>query len=98
MARPVKNLDGTLNLMSWDCAIPGKKGVRIFFFTIFGVCQLYREKVICRLNSLEVYNNIYAYEIVCISVSESIETNMHFFILRLCVTPSFALTFVTILN
>ncbi|KAG4067839.1 hypothetical protein HA402_010525 [Bradysia odoriphaga] len=26
VARPVKNLDGTLNLMSWECAIPGKKG------------------------------------------------------------------------
>lgn len=27
MARPTKNPDGTLNLMSWECAIPGKKGV-----------------------------------------------------------------------
>ncbi|XP_076242427.1 ubiquitin conjugating enzyme lesswright isoform X2 [Calliopsis andreniformis] len=25
VARPVKNPDGTLNLMSWECAIPGKK-------------------------------------------------------------------------
>jgi hypothetical protein len=27
VARPVKNPDGTLNLMVWECAIPGKKGV-----------------------------------------------------------------------
>lgn len=27
IARPEKNPDGTLNLMVWDCGIPGKKGV-----------------------------------------------------------------------
>lgn len=30
MARPIKNADGTLNLMVWECAIPGKKGVSDF--------------------------------------------------------------------
>lgn len=29
VARPIKNVDGTLNLMLWECAIPGKKGVSI---------------------------------------------------------------------
>lgn len=32
VARPTKNPDGTLNLMVWDCAIPGKKGVIIHTF------------------------------------------------------------------
>jgi len=27
VARPYKNPDGSLNLMQWECAIPGKKGV-----------------------------------------------------------------------
>lgn len=27
MARPSKNPDGSLNLMNWECCIPGKKGV-----------------------------------------------------------------------
>ena len=27
VARPTKNPDGTLNLMNWECAIPGKKPV-----------------------------------------------------------------------
>lgn len=27
VARPAKNADGSLNLMNWECAIPGKKGV-----------------------------------------------------------------------
>jgi ubiquitin-conjugating enzyme E2 I len=26
VAKPTKNPDGTLNLMNWECAIPGKKG------------------------------------------------------------------------
>lgn len=26
VARPSKNPDGTLNLMNWECSIPGKKG------------------------------------------------------------------------
>ena len=25
VAKPVKNHDGTMNLMMWECAIPGKK-------------------------------------------------------------------------
>lgn len=29
VAVPTKNPDGTMNLMNWECAIPGKKGVRI---------------------------------------------------------------------
>lgn len=29
VARPYKNPDGSLNLMQWECAIPGKKGVSI---------------------------------------------------------------------
>lgn len=36
VARPAKNADGSLNLMNWECAIPGKKGVSLLFvfFTI----------------------------------------------------------------
>lgn len=33
VARPMKNPDGSLNLMTWECAIPGKKGV--LFLDIF---------------------------------------------------------------
>lgn len=29
VAVPTKNADGTLNLMNWECAIPGKKGVQL---------------------------------------------------------------------
>lgn len=29
VARPSKNPDGSLNLMNWECSIPGKKGVSL---------------------------------------------------------------------
>lgn len=31
----MKNVDGTLNLMLWECAIPGKKGVSIAMNLMF---------------------------------------------------------------
>lgn len=35
VAVPTKNPDGTMNLMNWECAIPGKKGVSaILMFTV----------------------------------------------------------------
>jgi len=32
VAKPSKNADGTLNLLNWECLIPGKKGVYIKHF------------------------------------------------------------------
>lgn len=29
MAKPVKKPDGTFDLLNWECAIPGKKGVSV---------------------------------------------------------------------
>lgn len=50
VARPTKNPDGTLNLMVWDCAIPGKKGVNIFTFLSndFEEKQLHSIKILLR--------------------------------------------------
>lgn len=59
VARPVKNLDGTLNLMSWECAIPGKKGVRIllFFFCLcVGRFINLNEKATGRFTTIQSYN------------------------------------------
>lgn len=33
MAKPVKNPDGTFNLLNWECAIPGKKAVCVCLTT-----------------------------------------------------------------
>lgn len=45
MARPFKNTDGTLNLMIWECAIPGKKTVRCLCApsdgTVVVLCRAY---------------------------------------------------------
>lgn len=34
MAKPAKNPDGTLNLLNWECAIPGRKNVSYFFYLL----------------------------------------------------------------
>lgn len=36
VAVPTKNPDGTMNLMNWECAIPGKKGVRKTYARVWG--------------------------------------------------------------
>ncbi|KAJ6653896.1 hypothetical protein lerEdw1_007654 [Lerista edwardsae] len=37
VAVPTKNPDGTMNLMNWECAIPGKKGI------LLGIQELLNE-------------------------------------------------------
>lgn len=37
VAVPTKNPDGTMNLMNWECAIPGKKGVRLTVNLVFSM-------------------------------------------------------------
>lgn len=39
VAVPTKNPDGTMNLMNWECAIPGKKGVSCFLTHRGKSCQ-----------------------------------------------------------
>ncbi|OON19004.1 ubiquitin--protein ligase [Opisthorchis viverrini] len=34
VAKPDKNPDGSLDLMTWTCSIPGKKGVSVLFFAV----------------------------------------------------------------
>uniref|UniRef100_A0A8C7L3R1 Ubiquitin conjugating enzyme E2 I n=1 Tax=Oncorhynchus kisutch TaxID=8019 RepID=A0A8C7L3R1_ONCKI len=35
VAVPTKNPDGTMNLMNWECAIPGKKGPPLFHPNVY---------------------------------------------------------------
>lgn len=43
----MKNTDGSLNLMTWECAIPGKKSVSIFckLFFDYSNCVSRRDKL-----------------------------------------------------
>lgn len=41
VARPTKNPDGSLNLMNWECAIPGKPGVGGSWLTIYILVLFY---------------------------------------------------------
>jgi len=38
VARPTKAADGTLNLMNWECGIPGKKGVSCLLYAVLLLC------------------------------------------------------------
>ncbi|XP_047924022.1 SUMO-conjugating enzyme UBC9 isoform X1 [Anser cygnoides] len=39
VAVPTKNPDGTMNLMNWECAIPGKKGLKSLHFCCYLLCR-----------------------------------------------------------
>ena len=54
VAKPAKNLDGALNLMVWECYIPGRSGVSIntiflFHYTHVSDCDFQVPKI-CSLN------------------------------------------------
>lgn len=55
VARPVKNADGTFNLMNWECAIPGKKSVisitKSILKVMFGNLKL-TILLVCSLDSM----------------------------------------------
>ena len=40
VARPIQNPDATLNLMIWECKIPGKKGVSVWRNVHAKLCKL----------------------------------------------------------
>jgi ubiquitin-conjugating enzyme E2 I len=41
VARPTKGTDQSLNLMVWECSIPGKKGVNNHPYSIFCTTRLH---------------------------------------------------------
>lgn len=52
VARPTKNPDGTLNLLNWECAIPGKKGVNNDFI-------YFLERLEARIATKYIYTEIW---------------------------------------
>lgn len=96
VARPTKNPDGTLNLMLWDCAIPGKKSVWIFS-TLLLLCFT-RSIILCenrivafaRVKCVAPYFKILERLCVCVSYivyvasySHQCECSPHFLYVRL---------------
>jgi len=72
VAKPVKNPDGTLNLMNWECSIPGKKGTN-------WECGSYKMRMIfkddypttppkCKFEPPLFHPNVYPSGTVCLSL------------------------------
>lgn len=53
MARPAKNADGSLNLMNWECAIPGKKGVSLLF--VFFTSRIFLNYNNCKIRGQAIH-------------------------------------------
>lgn len=62
VARPSKNPDGSLNLMNWECCIPGKKSVSCFVFLCNILClTLVRNTIILPVITVAWYLHLQKY-------------------------------------
>uniref|UniRef100_A0A2K5RKY6 SUMO-conjugating enzyme UBC9 n=1 Tax=Cebus imitator TaxID=2715852 RepID=A0A2K5RKY6_CEBIM len=74
MAVPTKNPDGTMNLMNWECAIPGKKGTP-WEGGLFKLRMLFKDDYPssppkCKFEPPLFHPNVYPSGTVCLSILE----------------------------
>ncbi|KAJ8250870.1 hypothetical protein GJAV_G00214160 [Gymnothorax javanicus] len=74
VAVPTKNPDGTLNLMNWECAIPGKKGTP-WEGGLFKLRMLFKDDYPssppkCKFEPPLFHPNVYPSGTVCLSILE----------------------------
>ena len=72
IAKPSKNPDGSLNLMNWECAIPGKKGT-IWEGGLFALRMIFKDDYPisppkCKFEPPLFHPNIYPSGTVCLSL------------------------------
>ncbi|XP_048407969.1 SUMO-conjugating enzyme UBC9-B-like isoform X1 [Stegostoma tigrinum] len=75
VAVPVKNPDGTMNLMNWECAIPGKKGTT-WEGGLFKLRVLFKDDYPssppkCKFEPPIFHPNVYPSGTVCLSILEA---------------------------
>uniref|UniRef100_A0A2I3TNJ6 SUMO-conjugating enzyme UBC9 n=1 Tax=Pan troglodytes TaxID=9598 RepID=A0A2I3TNJ6_PANTR len=70
VAVPTKNPDGTMNLMNWECAIPGKKGVRGAAGLLPLGIPAVRDSHPCKFEPPLFHPNVYPSGTVCLSILE----------------------------
>uniref|UniRef100_A0A3Q2Q4R7 SUMO-conjugating enzyme UBC9 n=1 Tax=Fundulus heteroclitus TaxID=8078 RepID=A0A3Q2Q4R7_FUNHE len=76
VAVPTKNPDGTMNLMNWECAIPGKKGVNVPAVTHTEQCRYFPPKLQPSFKTYRKFEpplfhpNVYPSGTVCLSILE----------------------------
>ncbi|XP_058875393.1 SUMO-conjugating enzyme UBC9-B-like isoform X2 [Acipenser ruthenus] len=74
VAVPTKNTDGTLNLMNWECAIPGKKGT-LWEGGLYKLRMLFKDDYPssppkCKFEPPIFHPNVYPSGTVCLSILE----------------------------
>uniref|UniRef100_A0A2K5DI44 UBC core domain-containing protein n=1 Tax=Aotus nancymaae TaxID=37293 RepID=A0A2K5DI44_AOTNA len=74
VAVPTKNPDGTMNLMNWECAIPGKKGTP-WEGGLFKLRMLFKDDYPssppkCKFEPPLLHPNVYPSGTVCLSILE----------------------------
>ncbi|MBZ3879639.1 SUMO-conjugating enzyme UBC9 [Sciurus carolinensis] len=74
VAVPTKNPDGTMNLMNWECAIPGKKGTP-WEGGLFKLRMLFKDDYPssppkCKFEPPLFHPNVYPSGTVCLSILE----------------------------
>lgn len=72
VARPTKNQDGSLNLMNWECAIPGKKSTP-WEFGVYKLRMLFKDDYPssppkCKFEPPIFHPNVYPSGTVCLSL------------------------------
>lgn len=72
VARPVKNNDGTMNMMVWECMIPGKKGT-LWEGGLFHLKMYFKEDYPssppkCKFEPPLFHPNVYPSGTVCLSL------------------------------
>uniref|UniRef100_A0A8C1T1B5 UBC core domain-containing protein n=2 Tax=Cyprinus carpio TaxID=7962 RepID=A0A8C1T1B5_CYPCA len=74
VAVPTKNPDGTMNLMNWECAIPGKKGT-LWEGGLYKLRMLFKDDYPssppkCKFEPPIFHPNVYPSGTVCLSILE----------------------------
>lgn len=72
VAKPAKNLNGTANIMNWECAIPGKKGT-IWEGGLYKIRMLFKDDYPttppkCKFEPPLFHPNVYPSGTVCLSL------------------------------
>jgi len=72
VAKPVKHADGTMNLMNWECAIPGKKGT-LWEGGAYKIRMIFKDDYPssppkCKFEPPLFHPNVYPSGTVCLSI------------------------------
>ncbi|XP_058063517.1 SUMO-conjugating enzyme UBC9-B-like [Anopheles bellator] len=75
IAKPVKNSDGSLNLLQWECAIPGKKNTPweggVYKLIMFFSADYPTVPPLCRFQPALFHPNVFPSGTICLSLLDN---------------------------